>query len=194
MENKKRKSSNLIWVISSIVALGLIVKCNAGNNSRNRISDQNLNDSSGIITDTLQSTEHSWEYFQDKDKMTSDVKYFASLEANDALYFDSPYDGGSIARFVIRHKDGFGNVYLKISKGQFIVHTDTRFRIRFDNEKPRRYAVSNPTDGSSDVVFFEYYQLIDKIKKHKKMIVEAEFYQEGFRPIEFNIEGLKWNH
>lgn len=194
MENKKSNSSNLFWTVITIIIIALIVKCSSSNDRQAGNSENSLIDSSAIITDTLMSAKHSWEYFDEQDKMTSEIKYYATIEANDLLYFDSPYDGGSTASFIVRHKDGYGNAFLKISKGQFIIHTDTKFRIRFDDEKPNRYSVSNPSDGSSDVVFFRYYQLIDKIKKHKKMIVEAEFYREGMRPIEFNIEGLKWEH
>jgi len=194
MENKKQNSSKIFWIIITIIIVALIVKCNSNKDVEHELSKESLTDSSTIITDTLISTEHSWEYFEDEDKMTSANMYYAMVEANDLLDFDSPYDGGSKASFILRHKDSYGNAYVKISKGQFIVHSDTKFRIRFDNEKPKYYSVSSPSDGSSDLVFFEYYQLIDNIKKHKKMIVEAEFYREGMRAIEFNIENLKWKH
>jgi len=37
-------------------------------------------------------------------------------------------------------------------------------------------------------------KFIAHAKIAKKMIVEAEFYQEGMQDMEFNTAGLKWEH
>jgi hypothetical protein len=146
-----------------------------------------------MLIDTIKK---KWLYTEREDKMTSKSMYFAKIEADELLQFKSPYDGGATATFVIRYNgEGFGNIYLTISQGQFMTHSSgTYYRVRFDESEAKSYKVSTPSDGSSTLVFFSYYDLLDKIKKSKKMLIQAEFYQEGLRTMEFNISNLKWEH
>lgn len=137
-----------------------------------------------------------WVYSDEEDKMTSKKKYYAVLTANDELVFDFPYDGGSVASLMIRRKRGEDNALLKVSKGQFIHdYEGGSIKVRFGNSKPSTYAISRPSDQSSDLVFIDNAsRFISNLKKYKKLLIEAEFYNEGVRQIEFNIEGFKWDH
>jgi|GEM_PF-2529644 len=164
-------------------------------------NEASLIDSSLIVTDvdnllTAATLPITWSYSEKEDKMTSKTMYFAKIESNELLYFKPPYEGGSTATFVIRYNSlGFGNAYLTISEGQFMTHSSgTFYRIRFDKSEAKSYRVSSPSDGRTTLVFFSYYDLLDKIKSSKKMLIQAEFYQEGLRTMEFNVDNLKWDH
>jgi hypothetical protein len=135
-----------------------------------------------------------WIYSEQEDKMSDNPIKTASIVANEQLEFDFPYSGGATATLTIRKKNSSTDVYLRISTGQF--HGDYEnpsVRIKFDNEKPKRYSYSEAEDASSDIIFLNSErELIAKMEKAKKMIIEAEFYQEGRRQMEFDVAGLKW--
>lgn len=138
-----------------------------------------------------------WKYESDTDKMTSKLKYFASVNSTNKLNFASPYEGGSTATVTLRGQDGKNEVILTIDKGQFICHeTDgCPVKVRFDKDAAISFSGGEPTDGGSTTLFIDPgSKFIKHIKKAKKMIVQAEFYQEGVRDMEFNVDGLKWDH
>ena len=136
-----------------------------------------------------------WQYQEEEVKMTSKKIQFASITATELLIFEFPYDGGSVASFTIRKKPGSLDSYLRVSKGQFnSTFEGGTVRIRFDENQPKRYSFSEASDGSSDIIFINSTkEIISKIKAAKHMIIEAEFYDEGHRQIEFNVANLKWD-
>lgn len=139
----------------------------------------------------------SWVYTTDTDKMTSKLRYFAAIEATNKLNFDSPYEGGSTGEITLRNQNKENDVILSIDKGQFVCDlTDgCPINVRFDNDPAIKFTGSEPTDGSSTVLFIqEASKFISHAKKAKKMIVQAEFYESGSQDMEFNIDGLKWDH
>ncbi len=136
----------------------------------------------------------NWDYSNDEDKMGTRIKT-ATSTAKEVLEFDFPYQGGSIAYFTIRRKGGQTDMYLRVSKGQFIANTydESTCRIRFDQGKPVTFGILPAADYSSDIIFFESEQaILKRIRKAKKIVVEVEFYKEGKRQIEFDVNGLKW--
>jgi hypothetical protein len=137
----------------------------------------------------------NWVYSQNEDKMTGKQDYFAEVSAKELLMFDFPYDGGSQARLIIRYTNK-NEILLVISKGQFKTNYDgTSVRIRFDEEPPANYTCSEPSDRSSNVLFINSAsKLIKKMKSAKTMLIEAEFYQEGNRIMEFDVSNLQWSY
>lgn len=140
----------------------------------------------------------SWAYSTDEDKMTSKNSYYAGITASEELNLKFPYSGGVIASLNIRKKDGESNVYLKLSKGQLMAaHTldDGSIRMRFDNNEPETYSVSGAADGSSNTVFINSAnKVISKLKKAKKLIIEAEVFDNGTQQMEFTVSGFLWSH
>jgi hypothetical protein len=138
---------------------------------------------------------NTWQYENLEDKMGESSK-IASVEANEKVNFDFPYNGGSTATLMIRKKGkDNSSVMLTLTKCQFNGTSldDINVRIKFDNEQPKTYSAGLPSDGSSDLIFIHGgNKLLEKIKSSKKIIIEAEFYNEGNRQIEFNTEGLNW--
>jgi hypothetical protein len=83
-----------------------------------------------------------------------------------------------------------------MSKGQFIYdYEGGSIKVRFGDSKVSIYAISGPSDHSSNIIFIDdASRFISNLKKYKELVIEAEFYNEGLRQIEFNIDGFKWDH
>ncbi|WP_142528532.1 hypothetical protein [Pedobacter westerhofensis] len=138
----------------------------------------------------------NWTYEEDEDKMTSKKIFRASVTAKEELQFGSPYDGGSTATLTIRKKRGETDIYLRVSKGQFNSSYDGgKVRARFDNIPAKMYEFSGASSGDSDIIFLDAVpSFLKKIKGHKKLLLEAEFYSEGLHVMEFDISNLNWTH
>lgn len=136
---------------------------------------------------------NNWEYDSTINKMGENIK-FARVKSTDLVYFDFPYSGGSRGAITIRKKRGDLDIYFTISKGQIDTGIDeTYIRVKFDDDKPVTYSMSESEDGSSDILFFNNESaFLKKIKKSKKMVVEVPFYQNGFEQFEFKIRNLVW--
>lgn len=138
-----------------------------------------------------------WKYETDTDKMTSKLKFFAIIKSTNQLNFAAPYDGGSTAAITVRNQNKKNEVILSIDKGQFVcdVNDGCAIKIRFDNDPAITCRGNEPSDYSSTTLFIDpASKIIMHAKKAKKMIVQAEFYQEGLQEMEFNVDGFKWEH
>jgi hypothetical protein len=200
--------NNTILFFLIVIAIGCD-SCNPNSESaRNQKSDFSSTVNPSSTVDTLKSRKpeiesipispaeenSNWEYRSEEDKMTSKTSYFASIDSKNKLNFDFPYNGGSFGRLTIRKKRGETNVFLQISKGQFKGTFDGgTVRIRFDNNPPKRYSFLEASDGSSDILFLQSErEIIKRMKASNSMLIEAEFYNEGNRLLEFDIAGLRW--
>jgi len=145
--------------------------------------------------DSSGSSSAAWSYEEKTDKMTSKTNYYAAIDAIDKLDFPFPYDGGQTATLTIRNAGSGNEAVLSISKGQFTNVTDGGVQIKFDSAPPVKFTASEPSDGSSDVIFINgTNKLIKKIKASSKIIIQAEFYEAGTKTMEFNVSNLKWEH
>jgi hypothetical protein len=137
---------------------------------------------------------YSWIYEESEDKMGSKVKT-AQIQANEKLYFSSPYEGGSFATLTLRKKGRQTDVYFQVSQGQIIVDSSggTKCRVRFDQQAPQTFYLDPPSDYSSETVFLRpVSSFIKQLKKSKKVVLEIIFHDEGSHQIEFNVSDLKW--
>lgn len=138
-----------------------------------------------------------WKYTTEVDKMTSKKNYYAAIGSTNQLEFAAPYDGGSTAVITVRNQNKSNDVVLTISKGQFVCSTGDgcTIKVRFDSDPAISFQADGPSDGSSDVLFLKPVgKFIKNIKKAKKVIVQAEFYEEGLKEMEFSPDGLKWDY
>ncbi|HXB10971.1 MAG TPA: hypothetical protein VNZ45_03215, partial [Bacteroidia bacterium] len=63
--------------------------------------------------------------------------------------------------------------------------------------KAENWSFFFPEDGRKDYIgctLSQANRLIERIKKTKKLLIEAEFYKEGTYILEFNTAGLNWSH
>lgn len=98
----------------------------------------------------------------------------------------------------IRYMKKYGyDAILAISPGQFDANEyagNNHVTARFDGGSPRRYIVTEPSDGSSDYIFIQKKSdFISRCKKAKSIKIEAPFYQEGSAVFEFTVtKPLVW--
>lgn len=149
---------------------------------------------SGAST-TSAPTPKTWVYDSSKDEMRNQETKLACIDANDSLYFSFPYDGGVTATLCLRKSPKFGNdVYLQITKGQFICgYGGCTINVKFSDSALQKFSAGEASDNSTNIIFIQNFnRFVSQLKKSKKTILEAEFYQEGVHQITFNTEGLVW--
>lgn len=137
-----------------------------------------------------------WQYDTNKDKMgRGDIKY-ALVGSLNTLNFAFPYQGEQRATLQLRKHPKHGkDVILSIKKGQFLCnnYNGCKVAVKFDNNKVKNYSAIGASDHDSTVLFIKNYKsFVLKAKKSKKIYIEAEFFREGSRVLEFNTEGLKF--
>ncbi|MCF8339213.1 MAG: hypothetical protein K9I74_14645 [Bacteroidales bacterium] len=141
------------------------------------------------------SSHYDWKYSENTDNMTGKPWYYAKIQSTTFLDFEFPYKGGSEAYLHVRYKDGQNDVMLSIDPGQFMPGNNQYVRVRFDQEEPVTVGYNLPEDGSMDVIFLKQPQrIIEGIRGHRKITIEAPFYQEGRQQMEFFSDNFKWEH
>ncbi len=138
----------------------------------------------------------NWSIYRDIDAMDDSEVLYAIAESENEVKFGFPY-GDNYFNLTIRNKNGKNDVLLKCTKScQFIgqgPYDTEKLRIRFDSAPAEKYSYNGPADYSSDVIFIKPAdKFVNKIKKADTVKIEAPFYNEGRRIIEFNTYGLKW--
>lgn len=135
----------------------------------------------------------NWTYETYEDKMDGTKQRVAVTTSTNKVHFDFPYAGGSEFYLMLR-KGGGTDVMLKISKGQFMSGlTDEVVRVKCDNGTAVSYGYNGAADGSSDIIFLNGAKgLIEKIRKSKKVMIDAPFYNAGRQVAEFEVEGLEF--
>jgi len=118
----------------------------------------------------------------------------ADLLSSNTITFGSPYGGPQRATLQLRSHPQWGkNVILGVERGQFLCRRDEcRVLVRFDNGKAESYNAVGPADHSTDTIFIrDYDYFVRRLLKAKRLRIEATFYREGNRIIEFDVSGLK---
>ena len=180
-----------------ITGMSVIVACNSNQKATSSDSAKVDTTKKTTVTDVPKPDEtQNWTFQTDTDKMTSKERYFATVAAINKLEFDSPYDGGSIATIMLRNQNKKNEILLQIDKGQFVCSSSDgcSINVRFDDSPAIKFNGTEPSDGSSALLFIApEKKFIANLKKAKKIIVQAEFYESGLKTMEFNVSGLKWD-
>lgn len=137
----------------------------------------------------------TWEYVEDTEKMQDGKIKKAILLSENEIELDFPYQGPQRALLILRKHPRYGSdAIIHIDRGQFLCRYDNCFvNIRFDKGKSQKFSTVEPSDHSSETLFISNYpRFLSGLKKSKKVYVEAEFFQQGYRVLEFNTAGLKW--
>lgn len=154
-------------------------------------------DSSHTDVDSIFANLSNWVYNEYIDRMTSKKRYVALVQSENKIDFDFPYNGGSTFTLFVRKEGGENNVFLRCDKCQFIHRYGqaNTIKAKFDDGSPVSYSFSEAADGSSDIIFINSANaFIGRLKKAKHLLIGAEFYQEGTKYIDFEVENLKWKH
>lgn len=134
-----------------------------------------------------------WHYWDNTDKMSGEVSHYASLVSSNVLHFDSPY-GDQTADLTLV-KDASGNVSAWISvKAQFLGYfPDGVARVKFDHDKVEWWSCHELAGGEHNTLYIKNERrFIKRLTRAKKLVIEAQFYRDGFQRIEFDVAGLEW--
>ncbi|MDE7369812.1 MAG: hypothetical protein K2N08_08620 [Muribaculaceae bacterium] len=188
----------LLPILCFLVVLFAFALCTSDDSSSETTSESS-SDSSLTKEDPQlnKAKKTAWEYHQSIDEMTDKTTYYASIESENEVEFDFPYNGGSSLTLTIRNSPQYGkNIYIKISKGQFNPGINgTNIKVRFDDNEPIIGHCIQPSDYSTDLLFIDNYnKVLNKIKESRTMKINAEFFSEGTRTFNFKTEGLEWDH
>lgn len=149
-----------------------------------------------LVVAVLPSSGFSWRYDKTYDRMREEQTEWAYMESTNTLSFGFPYQGDSKANLVLaRNKQQGLSVLLKVDRGQFNCSSVEPCRVyaKFDTGKVLDFYGNIPTDGKADILFISpEAKMVDLLRKSKHLTLEAEFFQEGSRQLEFDVTALKW--
>lgn len=137
----------------------------------------------------------SWRYALEEDRMGGGQTKTAATLSKNQISFGFPYQGRQRATLLLRAHPRYGrDVMLSVEKGQFICGiAGCNVIVRFGSGKPQRYSANPPSDHSSTVLFIEGHdRFVTNASKVEKLLIEAAFFQEGNRVLEFDVAALKW--
>ena len=160
-------------------------------------ADSSSTSTSASQTSTSGAAASNWNYSETKDEMRGATTYYAEIDSANELDFDFPYNGGSKSTLTIRKSPVHGTDVLIRINGQFTCnsYSEDHVSVKFDNGPIQKFSCGDPSDGSTGVLFIRNSpRFIDAVKTSDKVVIEAEFFQEGNRQMIFNTAGLSWNH
>jgi hypothetical protein len=134
-----------------------------------------------------------WTYRTSTDPMGRGKVITARVLSSSTITFGSPYGGAQRATLTLRSHPEWGkDVILSIQRGQFLCRRDEcGVLVRFDNGKPESYDAVESADHSTETIFLrDYDYFVRRLLKAKRLRIEAIFYQEGRRILEFDVSGL----
>lgn len=135
----------------------------------------------------------NWTYDSQKDAMRNQTSYYACTSTTNSMEFSYPYNGGSTANLCLRQSPKSGNdVYLSVSKGQFYCasYDGCTIHAKFDDGPVVALHANEASGGDTSVIFITgYKRFSERLKKAKHLFIEAEFYQDGRRQMEFDVQG-----
>lgn len=145
----------------------------------------------------IKEPESEWNYSTEKDEMRGTTSRFAQLDAANMINLDFPY-GEQRGRVVVRQSAQFGfDILVGVPSGQIMCNSfsDSYVNVKFDDGAIQRYGCTDASDGTSNMIFIQGSKgFLSKLKKSKKAVVEAEFFQNGMQQMTFNTANLKWEN
>ena len=136
-----------------------------------------------------------WTYDEQTDEMRGTVTKTARVTSSNEVNLQFPY--GTVSGYIEVRKrptDGL-NVMFLVDKGQILCrsYSDGHISVKFDDQAIKNYGCEGASDGSSDIAFLNNESgFLANLKKSKKVIIEAEFYQQGRQQFVFDSAGLVW--
>lgn len=135
-----------------------------------------------------------WKYETSINKMTSTKDIFCSVQSNESLNLEAPYDGVNYGSLIVRKMNGEVDIIISIMKGQISGgYENDFFKARFDDEKQITFSYLSPSDNSTESIFLENKsKFLKKLRTSKKVLIQIPLYNNGNQILEFNTDGLKF--
>ncbi|MEN3368466.1 MAG: hypothetical protein V7609_609 [Verrucomicrobiota bacterium] len=133
----------------------------------------------------------SWTYYDRKDEMGRGVAKYAEVTSTNELSFHFPYSGEQHAKLTIRSHPKHGkDVIVTVERGQFLcaAYNGCRISIRFDEGAEETFSGRGASDGDPKYLFITPYdKFVSQMRKARQVRIEAEFYQEATRVMQFDV-------
>jgi TonB family protein len=132
-------------------------------------------------------TEHSkWRYDWIPDKLTGKDTLAASIESDDGMDMAiERHQGGGTSAYVFL-REGSGKLF-------FCGFSGCTVRLRFDNGKIESWSATDSGNGSnSSLHFVQVANLISRLKRSRRVIIEVPIFEEGPTAFEFFVDRLVW--
>ena len=132
-------------------------------------------------------TEHpKWRYEWIPDKLTGKDTLAASIESDDGMYLAiEAHPGRGTAAYVFL-PEGSGKLF-------FCGFSGCTVRLRFDNGRIESWSATESGNGSNKSLHFVHVaNLISRLKRAHRVIVEAPIFEEGPTAFEFFVDGIIW--
>jgi hypothetical protein len=95
----------------------------------------------------------------------------------------------------VRKRGGSLDAAFEVEKGQILCNSfsESVVSIKFDDGPVQKFRCTDASDGSNNVAFLlPAGRFLSEVKKSKRTIVEAEFFQQGRQQFTFDTAGLAW--
>ena len=137
-----------------------------------------------------------WMYRINEDPMTSRKSRSATIESENTVDFDFPYQGSQHGTLTLRDHPTYGrDVIFSIEQGQLLCqsYTDCQIRVRFDEGNPEGWSAVGPADNSSTSIFLRNQaRFVQKLRAAKVVRLQVPAYQQGEPMFEFQVGGLDY--
>ena len=136
-----------------------------------------------------------WSYDENTDEMRGTVTKTAEVTSSNQVDLQFPY-GTVSGHLQVRKRPTDGlSIIFHVDDGQILCHSfsDGRVSVKIDDQPIKNYGCSGSSDGSSEYAFIRNESgFLANLKKSKRVIIEAEFYQQGRQQFKFDTAGLEW--
>ena len=136
-----------------------------------------------------------WDYSESKDEMRGTTTKLASISSENVVDLEFPYGEVHGQLWIRRRPEDGLNIAFEVDKGQVLCHTfsDGYVSMKFDDGPVQRFRCTGSSDGSSETAFIlDESRALAALKRAKRTIVEAEFFQQGRQQFIFETAGLEW--
>ena len=136
-----------------------------------------------------------WDYSESKDEMRGTTARTASLQSENTVDLDFPYGEVHGQLWIRRRPEDGLNVAFAVDKGQVLCnsYSDDYVSMKFDDGPVQKFRCTGSSDGSSETAFLtDEPRAVAALRRAKRTIVEAEFFQQGRQQFVFDTAGLDW--
>lgn len=138
-------------------------------------------------------SERKWNYSDDVDPMTSAKIVFASIDSENTIELDFPYEGPQKGRLIFRRNGSKLDAYFSIREGQLQCgYSECQIDVRFDDGAPTKFRMLEAADNSTEILFFsDAKRLFERVEDAKTVRVQVVIYQAGVHTFEFDASGFR---
>jgi len=197
IKNPVKRTSIVTKILAVIIGLPILIAVLGkitSNDKDSATSSSATPAAQATATQADQLPKTPWQYTSNPDSMGKGTVYYAANVSTNTLDFKFPYTGEQHATLTLRKHPRQGNdVLFSIERGQFVCMIDRcSVLVRFDDGESVRFNAVEPSDHSTTALFLTPFdKFYSRMQKAKRVRIQADFYQEGSRTLDFDVAGFE---